>query len=88
MAAKPAAVQAANLFDDLVPATEGGAGPANDMGVHPILRDLKSEIHLYKMMPPLPFFFDDEKTTFSNPLYWWKSVSHRFPLLSRRAQFF
>ena len=77
MAAKPAAVegllQAANLFDDLVPATDGGAalgaGPANDMGVDPILRDLKSEIHLYKMMPPLAFFSDDEKITFSNPLY-------------------
>ena len=87
MAAKLAAVQAANLFDDLVPATEGRAGPVTDMGVHPILRDLKSEIHLYKMMPPLPFFSDrEEKATFSNPLYWWKSVAYRFPLLSRRAQ--
>ena len=44
--------------------------PATDLGVHPILRDLKSEIHLYKMMPPLAFFSDDEKITFSNPLYW------------------
>ena len=75
-----------NLLDDSVHATEGGAGHANEMGVHPILRNLQSEILLYKLIPPLPFFSDEEKTTFSNPLHWWKGVAHRFPLLSRRAQ--
>ena len=37
-------------------------------------------------MPPLPFYSDEEKTIFSNPLHWWKSVASRFPLLARRAQ--
>ena len=90
IAANPAPVQAANFFDDLVPATEGGAacgaGPAKDMGVDPILHDLQNEIVLYKLLPPLPFYSDEEKTIFSNPLHWWKSVASRFPLLARRAQ--
>ena len=48
MAATPAAVQAPNLFDDLVPATEGGllALPSTSGGGNPILRDLQSEILL------------------------------------------
>ena len=51
-----------------------------------ILNELKSEITLYKLMAPLPFYSDLEKTTFSNPLVWWKALCGRFPLLSRRAQ--
>ena len=31
-------------------------------------------------------YSDVDKTIFSNPLTWWKSVAHRLPLLSRRAQ--
>ena len=72
----------------MVPATEDEAGPGYEIppGVDPMSVQVMSEITLYKMMPCMPFYSDQEKTTFSNPLIWWKELSHRFPLLSRRAQ--
>ncbi len=84
MAPKTADVEP-NFFDDLVPASEVAAGHGNEME-HSILKELKSEITLYKLMAPLAIHSDLEKTTFSNPLVWWKALCGRFPLLSRRAQ--
>lgn len=51
-----------------------------------ILRELDSEIVYFKGLPPLTFFVDIEKTVYSNPLLWWKSMVHKLPLLGRRAQ--
>ena len=79
MAPKPVDVKQPSFFDsDLVPTPEVAAGHG-DNGMeqqHSILNELKSEITLYKLIAPLPFYSYLDKTTFSNPLLWWKTLPY------------
>ena len=63
-----------------------GDGAVNTEQINDLARQLDSEIVFFKGLAPISFFVDKEKTVYSNPLLWWKSMVHRFPLLGRRAQ--